>query len=352
MSPRRQRPRTGKTAWFKPSGHYSERVPALAPRRYAYLGPAGTFTEQALRSLPEADGAELHPCTTVSIALDEVRAGRVDGAVVPIENSVEGSVSVTLDELASGDPLLITREMTVPVTFSLVARQDLGAESIKVIGTHPHAAAQTRGWVSQHLPGAMVVPAASTAAAAEALASGHTEWDAAICAPLAATAYGLTTVAEGIGDNPAAQTRFVLVGRAGMSVPPTGADKTTLVVYIRDDHAGALLELLEEFNLRGVNLSRIESRPTGVGLGKYCFSIDCEGHIEDARVGEALMGLKRSCADVRFLGSYPRVDGQAPQVKHGASDEEFHDATAWLARLRNGRSSGSADPGPLTRGKP
>lgn len=317
------------------SGHYADRVPDMETPRYAYFGPAGTFTEQALRSLPQAVGAEHVPCTTVSIALDKVRSGEVLGAVVPIENSVEGSVSVTLDELASGEPLLITREVTVPVTFSLVARDQRDLSEVKVVGTHPHAEAQTRSWVAQHLPGAIVVPAPSTAAAAAAIASGHTDWDAAICAPLAAEYYALTTLATGIGDNPDAQTRFVLVGRGGISVPPTGADKTTLVVYIRDDHAGALLELLEEFQLRGVNLTRIESRPTGVGLGKYCFSIDCEGHIEDERVGEALMGLKRSCADVRFLGSYPRVDGQSTPIKDGTSEDDFHDATAWLSRLRN-----------------
>ena len=311
-------------------------MPDSPTRRYAYFGPAGTFTEQALRSLPESKGAEHLPCTTVTEALDRVRRNEATGAVVPIENSVEGAVSVTLDELASGDPLLIRREVTVPVTFDLAALTDRPLAEIKLIGTHPHAAAQTRAWVTANIPGAKVVPAPSTAAAAEAIASKDTHWDAAICAPQATKTYGLTALASNIGDNPDAQTRFILGGRAGISEPPTGADKTTLVVYIRDDHSGALLELLEEFQLRGVNLSRIESRPTGIGLGKYCFSIDCEGHIEDERVGEALMGLKRSCADVRFLGSYPRVDGQGPQIKHGTSDDDFHDATAWLSRLRTG----------------
>ncbi|GAB3262142.1 prephenate dehydratase [Alteromonas gracilis] len=306
----------------------------MSALRFAFLGPAGTFTEQALRTLPAADGADLVPCTTVSLALDEVRAGRADGAMVPIENSIEGSVSITLDELASGEPLQIVREVAVPVQFTLVAAGVTTPDRVRVIGTHPHAAAQTRAWVAEHAPQAVVVPAASTAAAAEAVAGGHTDWDAAICAPLAATTYGLTTIADGIGDNPDAQTRFVLVSRPGPGEPPTGADKTTLVAYIRDDHAGALLELLEEFQLRGVNLSRIESRPTGVGLGRYCFSIDCEGHVGDARVAEALMGLKRNCADVRFLGSYPRLDGTSPQVRAGASDADFAEAAAWVEGLR------------------
>jgi len=243
---------------------------------------------------------------------------------------------VTLDELANGDLLMITREMTVPVAFSLLVRPGTRREDIRRVATHPHAAAQTRRWTALHLPGTEVVHASSTAAAAASVADPDSSWDAAIAAPLAADHYRLSTMADGIGDNPDAETRFVLVSRPGPPVAATGADKTSLVAFILDDHPGALLEILEEFTLRGVNLSRIESRPTGVGLGRYCFSIDCEGHIEDARVGEALTGLRRRCADVRYLGSYPRVDGIAPAVRAGTTDRDFRDATAWLTRLRHG----------------
>jgi len=310
--------------------------PGVPPARFAYLGPEGTFTEQALRSLPAAAKADLQPCATVTVALDAVRAGEADGAVVPIESSVEGSVPVTLDELATGDLLMITREMTVPVAFSLLARAGTRREDIRRMATHPHAAAQTRRWTALHLPEAEVVHATSTAGAAASVADPDSPWDAAIAAPLAATHYRLSVLADGIGDNAEAETRFVLVSRPGPPVAATGADKTSLVAFIRDDHPGALLEILEEFTLRGVNLSRIESRPTGVGLGRYCFSIDCEGHIEDARVGEAMSGLRRMCADVRFLGSYPRADGTAPVVRSGTADRDFRDAAAWLTRLRHG----------------
>jgi prephenate dehydratase len=320
--------------------------PGVPPARYAYLGPEGTFTEQALRSLHAASRAELQPCATVTLALDAVRAGAADGAVVPIENSVEGSVPVTLDELATGEPLMITSEMTVPIAFSLLARPGTALDGVKVVATHPHAAAQTRRWVALHLPRAEVVHAPSTAAAAAAVAQhdstqhdstwdGST-WDAAICAPLAAEHYRLAVLAEGIGDNPDALTRFVLVSRPGRPAPPSGRDKTSLVAFMRDDHPGALLEILEQLTMRGVNMTRIESRPTGAALGNYCFSIDCEGHVEDARVGEALMGLRRVCADVRFLGSYERHDGIAPTIRPGTTDAEFRDAANWLARLRNG----------------
>jgi prephenate dehydratase len=137
-----------------------------------------------------------------------------------------------------------------------------------------------------------------------------------------------------VNDVSDAVTRFVVVGRPGPVPASTGADRTSLVAFLREDHPGALMELLTEFAVRGINLTRIESRPTGDGLGKYCFSIDCEGHLDDARVGETLMGLRRVCADVRFLGSYPRRDGGRTQVRTGTSDAEFAQAAAWLGRLR------------------
>ncbi|MEP7089665.1 MAG: prephenate dehydratase [Nocardioidaceae bacterium] len=311
-------------------------MPGVPPARYAYLGPEGTFTEQALRTLPAAAKADLQPCATVTLALDAVRGGDADGAVVPIENSVEGSVPVTLDELATGEPLMITREMTVPIAFSLLARHGVLRDDVRRVATHPHAAAQTRRWLAVHLPDAEVVHTSSTAHAAFMLTQPDAGWEAAISAPVAGDHYRLATLASGIGDNPDALTRFVLVSRPGSPPPPTGRDKTSLVAFMREDHPGALMEILEQLTMRGVNMSRIESRPTGRALGTYCFSVDCEGHVDDARVGEALMGLRRVCADVRFLGSYERHDAVAPTIRVGTSDREFHDAAAWLARLRNG----------------
>lgn len=309
-------------------------MPGVPPARYAYLGPEGTFTEQALRGLPAASKAELQACATVTTALDAVRRGDADGAVVPIESSVEGSVPVTLDELATGEPLMITREMTVPVAFSLLAKPGVRPDDIRRVATHPHAAAQTRRWLALQLPQAEVVHTASTAHAASMLAHGGADWEAAIAAPVAAERYRLAVLADDIADNPDALTRFVLVSRPGPPPPATGRDKTSVVAFMREDHPGALMEILDQLTMRGVNMTRIESRPTGAALGNYCFSIDCEGHLADARVGEALMGLRRVCADVRFLGSYERHDGVAPTIQHGTSDREFSDAAAWLARLR------------------
>jgi prephenate dehydratase len=170
------------------------------------------------------------------------------------------------------------------------------------------------------------------------VASPASSLDGAITSALAAQRYGLEVVEDDIHDHAGAVTRFVLVGPPTVPAAPTGTDKTSLVAFIGEDHPGALLEILTEFAVRGINLTWIESRPTGVGLGRYCFSIDCEGHIVDARVSEALMGLRRICSDVRFLGSYPRADGLPPTMRRGTSDTEFRDAAAWLARVTAGES--------------
>jgi prephenate dehydratase len=306
------------------------------PTRYAYLGPEGTFAETAVRSLPESRGADLIPVETVADAFAAVREGSVSGAVVPFENSVEGSVSGTLDEFASGSPLHIAGEMLVPVRLSLLARPGTELESIRVVTSHPHATAQCRHWLRAHLPEARVRSSPSTAEAAAAVAEGGDGTDAAVAAPANAERYGLVELAADIGDHHHAVTRFVMAVLPRPLPRPTGADRTTVVTLIADDHPGALLELLTEFAVRGVNLTRIESRPTGHGLGRYCFSIDCEGHIEEARVGDALAALHRSCAEVRFCGSYPRADGEAPRFRPGTADTDFQAAGAWLEKARRG----------------
>ena len=309
-------------------------MPGVPPARFGYLGPAGTFTEAALRTLPAARRADLLPYASVATALDAVRSGEADGAMVPLENSVEGSVASTLDELAGGDLLQITREVLLPVRFALLARPGTGMHEVTTVATHPHAEAQCRRWLRMALPEAAVVLTPSTADAARGVAAGA--HDAALSAPVAAGHYGLVALVDDVHDRDDAVTRFVLVSRPGPPPAPTGADRTTLFAYIADDRPGALLELLTEFAVRGVNLTRIESRPTGDRLGRYFFSVDCEGHLVEARVGEALSALRRVCADVRVLGSYPRADGAATQLREGTTDADFRSSAAWLARLREG----------------
>ena len=300
--------------------------------RLAFLGPAGTFAHAALRSLPVAASADLIPMATVTLAVDAVRTGEVDGALVPLENSVEGAVPATLDELANGDPLVIAEETYLPVVFDLLVRPGTPLSEIRSLATHPHAEAQVRRWLIDNLPDVRVTLVGSTAGGAQAAASG--DYDAAIAPPVAGELYGLQTAAHDVADNPGAVTRFVLLTRPAPPAARTGNDRTTLVAYLRTDHAGALLEILTEFANRSVNLTRIESRPIKARIGLYCFSIDCEGHIDDERVGDAVSALHRVCADVRYLGSYPRRDGQQEPVAAGREDASFTESRQWLARIR------------------
>jgi prephenate dehydratase len=303
--------------------------------RFGYLGPRGTFTQMALDAWDAAEGREHLPYGSVDAALAALRLGEIDAAMVPIENSVEGGVSATLDSLATGDPLVVIGEVLVPITFVLCARPGTPLSVVRTVGTHSHAWAQVRTWMGKNLPDAVYVPTLSTAASATALgAPGDVMFDAGVCAPVAARSEGLAVLADDIGDNKSAVTRFVLVSRPGTLPEPTGADKTTVVLFQKEDHAGGLLELLEQFAVRGVNMTRLESRPTGEAMGSYCFSIDFEGHVQDARVGETLMGLRRVCAEVRFLGSYPRADGGRPDPRPGTSDADFDAARHWLDILR------------------
>ena len=302
--------------------------------RISFLGPRGTFAEAALRTLEIADRADLLPAESVHAALRMVRAGESDLALVPIENSVEGAVTLTLDELTNGSPLVIVDEAVLRVQFSLLAPDGVALANIDRIATHPHAHAQVMGWLRDNLPGAVVLPALSTAGAAAALLEVPRPFDAAIAQAIAAEIYGLKILADDIGDTKDATTRFVLVARPGALPDPTGADKTTLSLFMHDDHPGALLAILTEFAVRGVNLTRIESRPTRRALGDYFFSVDIEGHVADARVAEALMGLHRICLDVRYLGSYPRHDGKAPVLRQGITDADFAEATQWLGQLK------------------
>lgn len=308
-----------------------------APLTYTFLGPEGTFTEAALMQVPGAADATRIPCTNVNTALERVRTGEADAAMVPIENSVEGGVTATLDSIATGPELRIIREALVPITFVLVARPGVVVSDIKRISTHGHAWAQCRLWVDENIPNADYVPGSSTAASAMGLLGDDAHYDAAICAPLiAAEQPGLNILAENIGDNPDAVTRFILVSRPGVLPERTGADKTTVVVPLPEDHPGALMEILDQFASRGVNLSRIESRPTGQYLGHYFFSIDADGHASDSRVADALAGLHRISPATRFLGSYARADKQAAVVAPHTSDAAFASAHAWVDSILKG----------------
>jgi prephenate dehydratase len=308
----------------------------MPDHRYAYLGPPGTFTEAAVHALDGAAHSKAVPYPSVEATLDAVRDGWAELGVVPIENSVEGAVTATLDGLASGRDLIIRAEVSLPVSFALLAWPGTTLAEIRVVSGHPVAQPQCRRWLAASLPDAEWRPASSNAEAARQAAAGTV--DAALAGAFAAEVYGLAVLAEDINDADNAETRFVAVSLPGPLPEPTGADKTSVVASLAEDHPGALMEILSQFAVRGINLTRIESRPTGDRLGRYCFSIDCEGHAAEERVGEALMGLHRICRDVRFLGSYPRSDGGRAEVAPGTSDADFAEAATWLARLRAGEA--------------
>ncbi|GAB3052657.1 prephenate dehydratase [Sediminivirga luteola] len=310
--------------------------------KYGYLGPEGTFTEAALEQLlaqrGESGTAERYAAISVPDALGRLQRGELDGVVVPIENSLEGGVPATLDALTRHGELQIVAETLVTVAFVCAVRPGTALEDVRAFGTHPHAEAQVRSFLRRRLPAAEYIPTASTAAAAKALSEGTADYQAAIGPALAAERFGLDIAEADIGDNADAVTRFILVQRPGSLPERTGADKTTIVAGLRSDRSGALLELLEQFATRGITMSRLESRPTGNGLGLYQFSIDLLGHVEEERVAEALAGAYRICRELRFLGSYPSADGKITPVESLTTDTAFQAARCWLdGILEHGR---------------
>ncbi|MEY4713918.1 MAG: prephenate dehydratase [Actinomycetota bacterium] len=306
----------------------------MSGTKIAYLGPRGTFTELAAKQLPGADSAELVAMASVTEALDAVVSGKVDRAVVPIENSIEGGVSATSDALTNTAGVQIFGEYLVPVTFNLLVRPGTKLTDIKTVLTHPVAYAQTRKWLSAKLPGHSHIPAASTAAAAKSISEDKLA-DATIAGPGVQELYGLEVISENIGENPEAQTRFIEVGRSGKPPKKTGSDKTSLVVELPDDRPGALLEMLEQFAARGVNLSRIESRPVGDRFGRYRFNIDVQGHVADEAIAESLMGLHRFSPKVIYLGSYPRADKSESVHDGNNANNDYEAAKRWVDSLRD-----------------
>jgi prephenate dehydratase len=303
---------------------------------YAFLGPVGTFTEIALSQIKQAHGARQVPVNHVSEAIELVLSRTVDRAVIPVENSIEGGVSATLDALAGTESIRIYGEYLVPVTFNLVARPGTKITAIKTVATHPVAYAQTRKWLLEKLPKHAHLPATSTASAARDLLEKDSA-DAAIAAPTITNHLKLITIAKNIGENKQAQTRFIQIGLLGELPKPTGADKTSVIVELPTDRPGSLLEMLEQFATRGVNLTRIESRPIGDRLGRYRFNIDAEGHVFDESVREALAGLHRFSPKVGFLGSYPRADKVQTSPIGNNTNEKYQQSLSWVQGISSSK---------------
>ncbi|HEV7865598.1 MAG TPA: prephenate dehydratase [Acidimicrobiia bacterium] len=309
--------------------------------RVAFLGPPGTFSEEALLSQPDLAAGELVPIRSIPEVIAEVDQRRVETAVVPIENAIEGSVNATLDTLAfeSSPELVIQREIVLPIDMHLCARPGTQLSDVTAVVSIPHATAQCREWLARKLPGVEIQAANSTAEAARGVAEkkpkstgkGAAGATAAISTALAAKLYGLDILAADIEDHPDNETRFVVIGHG---IPArTGHDKTTIVVFQSQDRPGSLLGILQEFAARAVNLTKLESRPTKQGLGNYCFFIDCEGHIDDELVADVLRNLKAK-HEVRFLGSYPAAGSEAAGRRRAAG-KAWRAATNWVDDLRS-----------------
>lgn len=302
--------------------------------RIGFLGPLGTFTEQALLTQPDLSAGELVPMGSIPDVLAAAAAGDVELGFVAIENSIEGSVNVTLDTLAFEADLLIQREVVIRVELNLLAPPGTALTDVRRVLSFPHATAQCRGFLARVLPDVEAAAANSTAEAARLVGEQREPGAAAIGTALAAKLYDLDVIATDIEDHPENQTRFVVVGRGGVPTP-TGHDKTTIVCFQHADRPGSLLSILQEFAARAINLTKLESRPTKRGLGDYCFIIDCDGHIDDELVADCLRNLKSKQAEVKYLGSYPAAGEQAHAVRREA-DAAWREADRWIADLRGG----------------
>ncbi len=299
----------------------------------AYLGPTGTFTEQALYTQDDLTDLDLRPAPSIPDVFRQVVAGEADLGFAAIENSIEGSVNITQDTLAFDVDLLIQREVVISIQLNLMVAPGTVLSNVERVCSYPHAIAQCRGWLSEHLPNAEVQATNSTADAARLLVANPDDRTAAIAPSRAADAYGLEVLAADIEDHPENQTRFVLVAPDGIPAP-TGHDKTSLVVFQRADRPGSLLGILQEFAARSINLTRLESRPTKRGLGDYCFLMDLEGHVADELVADCLRNLQMKHGEVKFLGSYPAAGTNGDQVRSEVSAAS-RSADDWLTDLRS-----------------
>ena len=272
-------------------------------RKIAYLGPPGTFTEEALiKYINQSEDFESIALPTITEVIKSVDRGDVEEGLVPIENSIEGSVNVTQDVLTFESESKIVREITISIRHSLIAKKSIKLKDIKKVLSHPHATAQCRGFLSVKMPGVQIVAANSTAEAVKNLLELDDDV-AAIGTSVAADIYGLNVLYDDIEDMKENKTRFVFIGNY---VPKkSGNDKTSIVCFLKKDQPGSLYNILKEFAQKQINLTKIESRPAKKDLGEYVFMIDMQGHIHDDNIFSALEALRRKVYMIKILGSYP-----------------------------------------------
>lgn len=316
-----------------PSSKSSGQQAFTSATKVGFFGPFGTFTEQAVRSQADLALAELVAFRSVPDVLDAVASEAVDLGVVPIENSIEGTVNFTQDALSFDYDLLIQREIVLDIEHCLVALPGATLAGIDTVLSIPVATAQCHRFLREKLPQAEVRAANSTADAAKMVASEGNVKTAAVAPRNAAALYGLEVLATNIADHAGNQTRFVVVGRSGIPAP-TGHDVTGIVVYQRADEPGSLISILQEFAARRVNITHLLSRPTKAGgLGDYCFVMYLDGHIADELVADALRALHAKQGGVKFLGSYPAHVAHSHTTREHA-DIRWQQADDWIEQLR------------------
>jgi prephenate dehydratase len=298
-----------------------------------FLGPFGTFTEQAVRSQADLNLGELVAFRSVPDVLDAVESGDLDFGVVPIENSIEGTVNFTQDALSFDYELLIQREVVLNIEHCLMAMPGTSLAEITTVLSIPVATAQCHRYLRENVGNAEIHAANSTADAAKTVASNAVAEVAAIAPRNAAALYGLNILATDIADHEGNQTRFVVVGKSGIPAP-TGHDITGIVVFQRADEPGSLISILQEFAARRVNITNLLSRPTKEGgLGDYCFVMYLEGHIADELVADALRALHAKQGGVKFLGSYPAHSSHVHTAREHA-DSRWQQADDWIEQMR------------------
>ena len=296
----------------------------------AYLGPEGTFTEEALRSQSDLATAKLLPFPTFATVMEAVASRKVDYAFVAIENSIEGTVSASIDPLIFDYDLFVLREVVLDIHLNLMAKSGTQMSQVKKVLSFPHALAQCRGFLTEHLPNAEAIATNSTSEAAMLVAESSDAASAALAPSVSAGLYNLEILRNNVEDHKGNQTRFFLLNKDHLA-PRTGHDKTTVVCFQISDRPGSLISILAQFSARNINLTKLESRPSKAGLGQYCFVIDLEGHIEDPIVADTLSQLHRSLPELKFIGSYQSAASNSEKL--GELKDKSDRAETWLSEL-------------------
>jgi prephenate dehydratase len=311
----------------------SEDTPEAPTPQIAFLGPSGTFGEESLRALDFPTPFDPVPMRTMPEALGAVQNEEVQYAFVALENSIEGTVNVSLDALIFDNDLVIQREVISEIHLCLLAPKGVKMKDIKRVVSFPVAIGQCREFLSKKLPGVEVIAANSTSDAARQVSKTTSTHTAAVGTKLSAEIYGLQVLQEDIADHEGNQTRFVLVAKNGIPAP-TGHDKTSIVVFQHDNKPGNLHAYLGQFSARNINLTKLESRPTKRALGDYCFVIDLEGHIDSEVIADCLRDLHVQAGSVKFLGSYPAAGAHGQRRRRDAV-AAWRAADEWVTTLRS-----------------